>query len=299
MSVARRKSDQRFGLFLLSPSFLFIAVMVLIPLALLTVISMKSLRLGTIAQFLSADFTLSNYQRVLADPSTWQSLWVSTLYIVASSAIAFAIGLLTALVLNERFPAQRLFRTLLLLPWAVPGITATVAFLWMLQPSFGVFNFMLRSTGLIEGDINWFGDTRLALAAVVFPTVWKTYPFFTIMLLAALQTIPRDMYEAASIDGANGWAKFRFITWPSISRYAIVALVFNAMYVFREFDFIFASTKGGPLGATTTVSIKIYNVAFESFDMASAATLGVLTFILIGVCVYWFMRWQMKTESRA
>lgn len=299
MTRSRQQVDQRFGLLLLSPSFLFISVMVLIPLALLTLISLKSLKLGTIAQFFSADFTLANYQRVLSDPTTWHSLWVSLVYILASSAIAFAIGLLTALVLNERFPAQRLFRTLLLLPWAVPGITATVAFLWMLQPSFGVFNFILRTVGIAQTDINWFGDTRLALAAVVFPTVWKTYPFFTIMLLAALQTIPRDMYEAASIDGANGWARFRFITWPSISRYAIVALVFNAMYVFREFDFIYASTKGGPIGATTTVSIHIYNVAFESFDMASAATLGVLTFILIGVCVYWFMRWQMKPESRA
>ncbi len=299
MSNVRRGADQRFGLYLLSPSLLFICTLVLVPLALLVLISMKALKLGTIAQFFNAAFTVANYQRVLSDPMTWHSLWVSLTYIVASSAIAFAIGLLTALVLNERFPAQRLFRTLLLLPWAVPGITATVAFLWMLQPSFGVINFMLRLVGLAQEDINWFGDTRLALAAVVFPTVWKTYPFFTIMLLAALQTISRDMYEAASIDGANGWASFRFITWPSIRRYAIVALVFNAMYVFREFDFIYASTKGGPLSATTTVSIHIYNVAFESFDMASAATLGVLTFVLVGVCVYWFMRWQMKTEGRA
>jgi multiple sugar transport system permease protein len=298
-SLTRRRAEQGFGLVLLSPSFLFICVLLLIPLALLVMISFKSLKLGTIAQFFAADFTLANYQRVLADPMTWHSLSVSVSYVLASSAIAFSIGLVTALVLNERFPAQRLFRTLLLLPWAVPGITATVAFLWMLQPSFGVFNFILRTVGIAQTDINWFGDTRLALAAVVFPTVWKTYPFFTIMLLAALQTIPKELYEAASIDGANRWERFRFVTWPSIRRYAIVALVFNAMYVFREFDFIYASTKGGPLGATTTVSIHIYNVAFEAFDMASAATLGVLTFILIGACVYWFMRWQMNTGGRA
>lgn len=283
---------------LLMPALAVIGAMLVVPLALLVYISLKDLKLGNLNQILRADFTFENYARILADPGTWSSLWVSVLYIAGSSAFAFAIGLATALIINEKFPAQRLFRTLILLPWAVPGITATIAFLWIMQPSFGVLNFMLRTTGLVEGDVNWFGDPSLALIAVIFPTVWKTYPFFTIMLLAALQTIPRDMYEAASIDGANGWRAFRWITWPSIRRYAIVALVFNAMYVFREFDFIYASTRGGPAGATDTIAIRIYNVAFESFDLAAASALGVLTFCLVAVSVFGFVRWQMKAVNR-
>lgn len=295
---ARIRREARFGVLLFTPSLAIIGALLAVPVLLLLVISLKSLRLGTLAQIFAADFTWANYARVLADPATWSSLAVSGSYVAASSAVAFAIGLGTALLINERFPAQRLFRTLLLVPWAVPGITATIAFLWIMQPSFGVLNFMLRSLGLVAEDINWFGDSRLALIAVTFPTVWKTYPFFTIMLLAALQTIPREMYEAAAIDGAGRWQRFRFITWPSINRYAIVALVFNAMYVFREFDFIYASTRGGPRGATNTIAIHIYNVAFEAFDMASAAALGMLTFVLVALCVYWFVRWQMTTRDR-
>src|SRR4029077_8024846 len=110
-----------------------------------------------------------------------------------------------ALLLNQRLPAQRLFRTLTLIPWAVPGVTATIAFLWLLQPSFGLINYLLRSIGLIQADVSWFGSPETALGAVIVPTVWKTYPFFTVMLLAALQSVPRELYEAAAIDGAGPW----------------------------------------------------------------------------------------------
>jgi multiple sugar transport system permease protein len=279
---------------LLSPAFAIIGAMLVVPLVLLTFISLKTLKLGNLNQIWKASSTVDNYLNVLGDVDTWTSLGISLLYIAGSSAIAFALGLVTALLVNDKLPAQRFFRTLILLPWAVPGVTATIAFLWIMQPSFGVLNFMLRSLGLIHGDVNWFGNPDLALIAVIFPTVWKTYPFFTIMLLAALQTIPGELYDAASIDGANGWRAFRWITWPSIRRYAVVALVFNAMYVFREFDFIYASTKGGPNGATNTIAIHIYNVAFEAFNLAKASALGVLTFILVAVCIYGFVRWQMN-----
>lgn len=292
-------SERGFAFALLTPAFVIIGALLIAPLLLLGFISLKAVKLGSLTQILRADFTANNYIRVLSDPDTWASLSVSFSYIAISSAIAFLLGLTTALILDEKFPARRLFRTLILLPWAVPGITATVAFLWIMQPSFGVLNYLLRRLGVVGFDIDWFGDSRIALLAVAFPTVWKTYPFFTIMLLAALQTIPREIYEAASIDGAKGWSRFRWITWPSIRRYAIVALVFNAMYVFREFDFIYASTKGGPRGATNAIAIRIYNVAFESFDLASAAALGVLTFGLVAICVYGFVHWQMRVEKRS
>lgn len=295
----RWRSGTGFAILMLTPALALISTLLVLPLLLLLVISFKAVKLGNLALILRANFTWDNYIRVLTEPGTWHSLFVSGSYIIGSSAAAFALGLTTALLINEKFPAQRLFRTLVLLPWAVPGITATIAFLWIMQPSFGVLNFMLRALGFATADINWFGDSRLALIAVIFPTVWKTYPFFTIMLLAALQTIPRELYEASSIDGANGWRKFRWITWPSIRRYAIVALVFNAMYVFREFDFIFASTKGGPQGATDTIAIRIYNLAFEAFDMAAASALGVLTFALVAACVFGFVQWQMTVERHS
>lgn len=295
---ARRRAEGAFALALLSPALTIIGLLFVLPLLLLAFISFKAVKLGSLTQIFSADVTWANYASVLSDPATWSSLLVSIYYVVGSSLLAFVLGLWSALLLNEKFPAQRLFRTLILLPWAVPGITATIAFLWMLQPTFGVVNFVLRELGLISHDVEWFGDPNLALFAVIMPTVWKTYPFFTIMLLAALQTIPRELYEAASIDGAGRWDRFRWITWPGIRPYAAIALLFNAMHVFREFDFIYASTHGGPRGATTTIAIRIYNVAFESFNLASAAALGILTFVLLGICVYGFVRWQMREVPR-
>jgi multiple sugar transport system permease protein len=296
---ARRKAaPSGFGVALLSPALLLIGLLLVVPLCLLLLISFKAVKLGGLTQVLRANYTWANYLQVLDDAGTWHSLMVSGAYILGSSALAFATGLGTALLVNEKLPAQRLFRTLVLLPWAVPGITATVAFLWIMQPSFGVLNFVLRSAGLITDDLRWFGDSRFALLAVTLPTVWKTYPFFVIMILAALQAIPPETFEAAAIDGARGWQRFRWITWPSIRRHAVVALVFNAMYVFREFDFIYASTRGGPQDATDTVSIRIYNIAFESFDLARASALGVLTFLLVASCVYQFIRWQARAEVR-
>jgi multiple sugar transport system permease protein len=291
-------SDEAFAIALLGPAIAIVAALFLLPLLLLLFISLKAVKLGNLNQIIRADFTLDNYVQVLSDPSTWSSLLVSGYYVAGSSVLAFLIGLSIALLINEKFPAQRLLRTLILLPWAVPGITATIAFLWIMQPSFGVLNFMLRELGVTQVDIDWFGNPNLALLAVIFPTVWKTYPFFTIMLLAALQTIPREHYEAASIDGAARWDRFRWITWPAIRPYAAIALLFNAMHVFREFDFIFASTQGGPRGATSTIAIRIYNVAFESFNFASAAALGILTFLLLGVGLYGFVRWQMREVAQ-
>jgi multiple sugar transport system permease protein len=296
--IRRRRAEGLFALGLLGPALTIIALLFLVPLVLLAFISFKAVKLGSLAQIFTADATLANYAQVLSDPATWSSLLISVYYVVGSSLLAFVLGLWSALLLNEKFPAQRLFRTLILLPWAVPGITATIAFLWMLQPSFGVVNFILRELGLVSHDVEWFGDPNLALFAVTMPTVWKTYPFFTIMLLAALQTIPRELYEAASIDGAARWHRFRWITWPGIRPYAAIALLFNGMHVFREFDFIYASTRGGPRGATTTVAIRIYNVAFESFNLAAAAALGILTFVLLAVCVLGFVRWQMREVTR-
>jgi multiple sugar transport system permease protein len=285
-------------LLLLSPALLLTFVFLVFALFILVNISLREAKLASLTQLFSSPWTLANYGAALGDSDTWNSLLVTLRYVVFASAWAFALGLGTALLLNQKLPAQRFFRTLILIPWAVPGVTATIAFLWLMQPSFGVVNYVLRSAGWIQTDVSWFASTETALGAVIVPTVWKTYPFFTVMLLAALQSIPRDLYEAASMDGAGSWSKFRFVTWPGIWPVATIALMFNAMHVFREFDFIFASTRGGPSGATESIAIRIYNMAFESFDMAGAAALGVLTFALVAVTMVFFLRWQTRLSPK-
>lgn len=279
---------------LIAPGLVWVGGTMLFALILLISISLRDVGLARLEVILSAPLSLANYTEVFTDPATWRSLWISVIYVFGSTAAPFAIGLITALLLNQRMPGQRLLRTLALLPWAIPGVTATVAFMWMLAPTYGVVNYLLRILGIADQDINWFLDPGLALFAVILPTAWKAYPFFTLMLLAGLQSISGEQYEAASIDGAGRMQQFRWVTLPGLMPFIFISVIFNAMYAFREFDFIYASTRGGPAGATETIAVRIYNQAFESFDLGVASALGVLTFVLVGLLVWTLIRRQFK-----
>ena len=294
---AKGRRDLAFFFALLSPTLIIVAAAVLLPLGMLFAISIRDVGLAPLAKIFDAALTLDNYAEVLGDGSTWRSFGVSMIYVGGTTAIALGMGLGLALILNGHLPVRRLFRTLLLVPWAIPGVTATIAFLWILNPSFGVANYVLRSLGLIDVDVNWFGSPDTAMLAVILPTAWKAYPFYTVMILAGMQAVPRELYEAAEVDGASSLAQFRSVTWPAIRPYVAIAAVFNMMYAFREFDFIFASTRGGPGGATETVAIRIYNEAFEAFQFGNAAALGIVVFVLLALVVLLLMRSKTLTEG--
>ncbi len=265
-----------FAYALLAPALLIVLALVVYPLARVADISTRIGRSMNFARIGLLPSGTGNYERILADPAFWTSVQVTAIYIVASVALAFAVGLATALVLDLAFPARRLFRTLLLLPWAVPGVVASIVFRWMFDGSYGVVNAVLRHTGLLTADIPWFADGRTALAAVIVPTVWKAYPLITLTLLAAMQTIPGELYEASSVDGASAAARFRHITWPGIGPAAILAMLVSALWIFRDIDIIYAATGGGPAGATQTLALYVYNEAFQYFRMGTAAAVGML-----------------------
>jgi multiple sugar transport system permease protein len=178
----------------------------------------------------------------------------------------------------------------------VPGVIVSITFLWMFDASYGVVNSVLRRAGLLSTDLAWFVDADTAMFAVILPTVWKSFPFFAITILAALQAIPAELYEAAKVDGARAWHQFRYVTWPSIKRPAMLAVLLNALWTFREFDIIFASTGGGPAGATETLGILVYREAFSSFRFGTAAALGVLMLATALVVVVVVMR-HLKDEA--
>jgi len=270
---------------LLTPAFVVVAVFFVYPLYLVLDASIRAGQSMTIAQINRHPLTFQNYTSMLANGGTWHDLWISAIYTLAGTGFAFFIGLGTALLLNRRFFGRRWLRTLILIPWSVPGVVAILGFLWILDSSYGVFNYLLRSLGIISQNIQWFSDPHWALVAVLIPTVWKGYPFFTLMLLAALQSIPNEYYEAARVDGASAAKSFRYITWPGIQTTAVLALVLNGLWVFKEFDFIFPSTGGGPGGATETLAIRIYNEAFSFFHLGAASALGVFTVLLCVVAV--------------
>ncbi|GHV42596.1 hypothetical protein AGMMS49546_21780 [Spirochaetia bacterium] len=232
--------------------------------------------------------TFSRYGNVLSDSRTWMVLLRSFVYLFGSLLPSYVLGLVTALLLNRKFRGRRVFRTLVLLPWAIPGVVASIMFLWMFDSTYGVINFLLSKIGLIFEYKAWFFDTKTVMFSVILPTIWKGYPFFTISILAALQSISPDYYEAAEADGCGAIRKFLHITWPGIKETTVLTLILNGLWSFKVFDIIYSTTKGGPNEATTTIAIQIYNEAFQYFDINKASVLGIIAFLISAIIVFIF-----------
>lgn len=265
------------GYALLAPALAAVGFLILYPLYLVIATSFRQGRTLNVLRLSELPFGFANYRTIFASDATWHSVFVTVAYLIGAIAPAFLIGLGMALLLNRAFPGRRWLRSFILLPWAVPGVIVSIVFLWLLDGSFGVVNALLRQAGWLSTDLAWFANEDTALAAVIVPTVWKAYPFFTLTLLAALQSIPSSLYEAAVVDGATRWQSFRHITWPGIRASAALAAILNTLWALREFDIIYLTTGGGPDRATETLAVRIYQEAFAFFRMGTASALGVLT----------------------
>jgi multiple sugar transport system permease protein len=292
---SRARRERLFAYALLMPAVMAVLALIAYPIYLIASISFREGKSLNLLALGSSPFGLGNYEIVLTDSATWHSAWVSFVYTFGTIAPAFGIGLATALMLDRVFPLRRWLRSLMLLPWAVPGVMVSIVFLWLFDASFGVVNYALRSLGVISSDVAWYTSESTALFAVIVPTIWKAYPFFTLTLLAALQSIPGDLYEAARVDGATAWRRFVHITWPGIRGPAVLALVLNGLWAFREFDIIYAATGGGPAKATETLGIRAYNEAFGYFYMGRAAVIGMLM-IAIALVFVLLARREMRKE---
>lgn len=290
------RSNRLFAYALLAPAFLAVALLIAWPIYVVLQMSVRPGRSLALTELLAQPLGLANFERVLASPATASAFAHSAIYTVGTLVPAFIAGLCAALLFHRAFPARRWLRSLMLLPWAVPGVVVSLNFLWMLDASYGVVNAVLRRLGLAATDIAWFVDADTAMIAVIVPTVWKSFPFFAITILAALQSIPVSHYEAARVDGATAWQQFVHVTWPGIRRPAALATLLNALWTFREFDIVYASTGGGPAGATETLGILVYREAFASFRFGIAAALGVLMLATALVVVVVMMR-SLKDEA--
>ncbi len=273
------------GYALLLPAISAVGFLVAYPLYLVVATSLRQGKSLNVLRLSALPLGVGNYRVVLASDATWHSVWITLVYLLGTIAPAFLIGLVTALLLNRAFPGRRWLRSFILLPWAVPGVIVSIVFLWLLDGSFGIVNALLRDAGWLTTDLAWFATDDTALAAVIVATIWKAYPFFTLTLLAALQAIPASLYEAAQVDGAGAWQRFRFVTWPGLRPAASLAVILNTLWALREFDIIYLTTGGGPDRATETLAVRIYQEAFAFFRLGTASALGVLTIGLAALLV--------------
>jgi multiple sugar transport system permease protein len=233
---------------------------------------------------------LGNYERLLVDPYFWNSLKVTFTYGLTSMVCTYLLGLGFALLLNRRFPGRGLIRTIFILPWAIPEVVAVLIFIWMLDAQYGVINYALTAIGLLDAPQAWLASRELALPALVLVTAWQQFPLAMLILLAGLQTIPQEEYEAAQMDGANAWSRFLHVTLPGLRAVNVVLLLLLLLNSFRRVTMIFAMTGGGPARATETLSILTYNTAFEYQRIGYAAAIGVaLLLVLLGFSLIYYV----------
>jgi multiple sugar transport system permease protein len=214
---------------------------------------------------------LDNYINILANAEFWQSMRVTFTFTIGSVVGEIVVGLMVALLLNEQFKGRGFLRSAMLLPWAIPGVIAGVMWKWIFNPRFGVLNGLLYSLGVIDEYRSWIGvDPALAMAALIFVQVWNALPFNTLVLLAALQTIPKDLYEAATVDRAGVWSRFRYITLPWLTQPIMIIMILATTTGLRVFDLIYVLTGGGPGDSTRVVTFTAWKKAFDALDFGTA-----------------------------
>lgn len=229
-----------------------------------------------------------NYARLISDAVFRKALLNSAVFTLFCIVSMVLIGLGLSLLVNTKIRGRTIFRILLLLPWAGPMVVASIVWLRIYDPQFGLLNYLLRATGLVQKNILWLQSPSLALASVIVVTVWKFYPIAMLFILAGLQGIPEEHYEAAAIDGANALQSFIFVTLPGLRFVLLTLLVFLFIVIFTHFDIIFIMTEGGPMHASETLAIMTYLQAFKFFRFGYSAAIGITLLVLTSMATLVF-----------
>jgi multiple sugar transport system permease protein len=224
---------------------------------------------------------LANYLRMVEDPVFWLTLWNSAVWVFGSVVLQFILGFAVALLLHQAFWGRGVIRTVMLLPWIIPGVVVGLIWEWLYQPNYGVVDDLLVRAGLLHAPVAWLSNPDLAMAAVVFTNVWRGIPFFAIMLLAGLQAVPGELYEAARIDGAGVWDRFWHVTLPLMRPIIVVATATRIIWTFNYADLIFVMTSGGPANATQITSTYTLLQAYANLDFGYAAALSVALLVIM------------------
>ena len=221
---------------------------------------------------------LANFITLSHDAVFWQITRNTFVYTIVTTVLKLLGGLAMALVVNQRFRGRGLIRAFLLLPFIVPTILSTVAWMWIFDPTFSIINWVLVHTGLVRGGFSWLGNATLAMVSIIIVNTWRGIPFYGITILAGLQTISPDLYEAAAIDGASVQQRFLHVTLPIIKPILIIVTMFSVIFTFSDFQIVYALTHGGPANATQVFVTYAFDVAMSGgqLGMGAAAALGML-----------------------
>jgi len=282
------------GLMFMLPAAAFLICFLTYPLGLGVWLGFTDAKIGRDGIFIG----LENYRYLWDDPVFWTSVFNTVVYTGVASVLKFALGLWLALILNEHLPFKSFFRAIVLLPWVVPTVLSALAFWWIFDAQFSIISWSLMQIGWIDGPINFLGDPTNARISVIAANVWRGIPFVAISLLAGLQTIPTSLQEAASLDGATSWQRFRLVTLPLLSPIIAVVMTFSVLFTFTDFQLIYVLTKGGPVNATHLMATLSFQRGIPGGQLGEGAAIAVamIPFLLAAILFSFFglqrRKWQ-------
>jgi len=284
-------SDRSVAYILIAP-----AVILLLGLSIYPVISAITLSLQ-VSSGGAARWSLGNFARLFSDPFFLAALGHTLIFTITALTLEFVLGLALAVLLNERIRGRGFFRSALLIPMMLPTVVAGVVWRLMLNPNFGAVNGTLKGMGVNADALTWTSSPNLAMLSIIAVDVWQWTPFMFLILLAGLQAIPQEPYEAALIDGSSAWQTFRHVTLPLLKPAILVALLLRTMDLLRVFDQVFILTEGGPGFATETISLYIYRTAFRFSDFGYAAAMSFVLLVVTNIISVFYIRVLQKQDA--
>lgn len=231
---------------------------------------------------------LANYARVVSEPEFWSAFGNGAVIALASIALQVALGIAIAMVLNETFVGQGLARGIMILPYLLPTVVACLTFEWLLDGSYGYVKSLLANVGLPMVD--WSASRGPATATIVFVSVWIWTPFVVTCVLAGLQSIPKQLYEAAKVDGAGAWQRFWHVTIPGLRPVLTVVVLLRGIWMFNKFDVVWLLTRGGPVNSTETLPVLAYRKTFQAFDVGGGAAVATISFLILSAVILVYLR---------
>lgn len=270
------------GLVFVLPALIVLAMLIAYPVVytgLLSVTDNQGQYVGT-----------ANFARVLAARATPQAFWNTIWFVGGSIIFQVILGTAAAILLNQNFVGRGIVRSITLIPWVVPGIVAATTWAWMFHTEFGIINYMLTAPGIIPAPVGWLTNRDTVMPVLIAINVWKLFPFVAIMVLAGLQSIPNDLYEAARVDGANFWQEVRHIMIPQVRPVIVAVTLLLVIWGLNSITIIYAITRGGPANRTLITPIQIFRLAFESTQFNQAAALSVIFFAVAIVIVFIYIK---------
>jgi len=290
----RKSSEVRFAYTLLAPTTFLILLLVGYPFV-------RALWLSFHKKLLGAQdapwIGLANYGSLIHDVQFWAAVKNVFVFTGGSIVLKLVIGTAVALMLNEALPWRGLWRSIVLLPYAMPTLVSVLIWKWMYNDTAGVLNYLLQQTHIRESPLLWLSDPGSAMGAVIAVNVWRGFPFFVITLLAGLQAVPQDLYDAAKVDGAGIWARFRRVTLPGILPVMAVVTLFSTILTFNDFSIIWVLTKGGPGNSTDVLATLTYRIAIPGLELGKGVAVSVLMLPILVVLIVLLNRFINRREE--